>query len=320
MSSIIDSKVTSSIFNVDPSQAQVWISRNNYENQRPIRSSHVSYLASEIAKGRFIDGTAIHFAELNGDLKLVNGQHTLSAIIKSGCPQRLTVTITKVSSDLEIAQLYFRHDNHLTRQISDAFRALNLDEETGLNLTQQQWVGSAIYVLMSGLGVSGNFRGIKTRISRDDLAKGVVNLAEPAKNYFNCIFGVRPAIHRALTRRASVAVALVTFYYSPVMSVDFWKQVAFTNNVKIGDPRKTLSELLVEVGMIGGGAGKRSASTSYHSRAISVAWNAFFEGRDLKLIKVYEDSPIKILGSPYIGNKLENELQTNKFAESLSFS
>jgi hypothetical protein len=319
MSSAVDFNVSSAIYNVDPSQAQVWLNNNNYENQRPIRSSHVSYLASEIEKGRFIDGTAIHFAKINGHLKLVNGQHTLAAIVRSGRSQALTVTTSQVSTPLQVAELYFRHDNHLTRQISDAFRALNLEEETGLNITQQQWVGSAIYLIMCGLGGQTS-RGPKSRISRDDLAQGVVNLAEPAKNFLKCIFGARTVMNRALTRRASMAIGLITFFYSPDTAEKFWKEVAFTDNVRTGDPRKTLADLMVEIGMTGGSASNRRAtSASYHCRAISVAWNAFFEDRDLKLIKVYEDSPIKILGSPYTGDKASNEIQTKNFSNSLSF-
>lgn len=322
MLSNIDSTVNSSIFNVDPSQAQVWLSKNNYENQRPIRSSHVSYLASEIEKGRFIDGTAIHFAELNGHLKLVNGQHTLAAIVRSGCPQKLTVTTSKVDTPLDVAELYFRHDNHLTRQISDAFRALQLEETTGLTLSQQQWVASGLMFIANGL-VGNSKGGLPSRISRDDLARGVVNLSNPARLFFNAISGCRPAIHKGLTRRATMGVALVTCFYSPNKAKEFWKQTALTDNLGIGDPRKTLNEFLVEVGMTGGGivgSGKRVAQPSYHSRAVATAWNAYFEEREIKMIRVYEDTPIKILGSPYIGDKTANELQAKKFSESLSFS
>lgn len=294
------SSVSIELFNVDQRQAQLWLSGNNYRFQRPIRNQHVSYLASEIEKGRFVNGTMVHFAKLNGHCHLVNGQHTLSAIVQSGKSQLLAVKTTSVSDEKQIAELYFREDNHLSRQISDAFRALNMEESTGLTLTQQQWVGSAIYLIKEGFIRKG---GSKQRVSRDELANGVAKLAPQARDYFQGIAGCRDPIQRALTRQATVAVALTTFLYCNDTAKKFWRQVALCDGLRIGDPRKTLFEFLVEVGSSGGGVtNKRSANAAYHCRAIASAWNACFEGRSLKIIKVIDEGlPIKLLGTPYHG-------------------
>lgn len=300
----LNSTVDSSLCNVTPALAQVWLTNNLYEKQRPRRPAHVSYLAGEIRKGRFIAGTAIHFAKKNGHDYLVNGQHTLAAIIAADTSLPLTITTSSVQTDLEIAELYFRHDNHLTRQISDAFRALDLDQETGLCLTQQQWVGSAVYVIKEGF-LGG--RGVKQRISRDDLAEGVIKLALPARRYFYAITNSREYMKRALTRRATLSIGLTTFKYCDSQAYVFWEKVATGDALKTGDPRKTLAEFLIEISTMGGGMqARRVASTSYHCRAVSAAWNAFMEDRELKIIKVVnETSPIKILGTPYLGERID---------------
>lgn len=298
MTSQSENKVASELVFVTPYQATSWLTHDNYEKQRPLRTSHVEYLSNEIKKGRLIAGTPIHFASDGNRRYLVNGQHTLAAIAHAKMGQLLTVMLTRVSSAQEIAELYFRHDNHLSRTISDAFRALDLVDKIDLTLTEQQWLGSAFYLISEGFCGKG---GAKTRVSRDDLAQGVIRLAKPARRYFDALSGCRSALMKALTRRASVAVGVVTMHYCLDIAPDFWREVAHDDGLKIGDPKKTLSDFLVETGASGGGIiGRRSASSPYHCRAIATAWNAFYQGKPLKLIKVFDESAeIKILGTPY---------------------
>lgn len=245
-------------------------------------------------------GTPISFAVLNGEKHLVNGQHTLSAIIRAETPQLLTVTEHQVETEREIAELYFRHDNHLTRSISDAFRALDLVSQTGLTFTEQGKLGAA-----AGF-IDGGFAGMSSqkRISRDELANAVTNLAIPAKKYFEIIVGCRESLYTALTRRSTLSIGLICFVYSPLIAPDFWRQVALCDGLKVGDPRKTIHEFLSDVRTPGGGMKSRIASVGHHSRAIAAAWNAFIENRPLKQIKIIDDSaPIKLTGTPYSGNK-----------------
>jgi hypothetical protein len=153
------------------------------------------------------------------------------------------------------------------------------------------------------------------------LAKGVVACSVAGKRFFESISGCRKYTQKSIIRRAPLAVALITCHYCAESAAEFWKQVAFVDGIKTGDPRKLLHEFLVSVGVNGGGAlsSKKIASTGYICRAVSAAWNAYLEGRELKQIKAFEEAPIKILGTPWIGDKKDNDIQVEKFSSSLSF-
>lgn len=70
---------TAKIVTITPELAAEWLLRNT--RNRPLRANHVDYLAAEISNGRWkLDGATIKV----NDGALIDGQHRLSAIVKSG--------------------------------------------------------------------------------------------------------------------------------------------------------------------------------------------------------------------------------------------
>jgi hypothetical protein len=64
-----------------PEMAEFYLTFN-IEHNRPVNSSHVDFLASEMASGRFkVNGDTIR---VDWDGRLIDGQHRLRAIVKSG--------------------------------------------------------------------------------------------------------------------------------------------------------------------------------------------------------------------------------------------
>lgn len=72
--------ITTKIVNVTPKLAAMWLSRN--EHNRPLKKGHIDNLANQMKMDNWqINGETIKFAN-NG--RLLDGQHRLHAVIKSG--------------------------------------------------------------------------------------------------------------------------------------------------------------------------------------------------------------------------------------------
>lgn len=74
---------------ITPDVAAAWLERNTHN--RPLRAAHVAALASDMENGDWMfTGGSVRFS---ADGVLLDGQHTLSAVVQSGCPiESLVVT------------------------------------------------------------------------------------------------------------------------------------------------------------------------------------------------------------------------------------
>lgn len=94
---------------ITPKQAEQWLSHNT--SNRPARKFWVDALAYEMTNGTFVKShQGIAFSESG---KLIDGQHRLMAIVKSGCTVEMLVT-TGLNDD---AFLVF--DNGVKRTVAD---------------------------------------------------------------------------------------------------------------------------------------------------------------------------------------------------------
>lgn len=97
---------------VSPSQAQEWL-RSNRENRR-LRQKNVEYLVRQMSTGGYVAGAAV--VAFSTDGRLLNGQHTLNAIIASGCAQTVTVQYGMPES------AFGAYDTGLVRSLNDITR------------------------------------------------------------------------------------------------------------------------------------------------------------------------------------------------------
>lgn len=78
---------TSAVMVISPKQARLWLEKNTMN--RPINEGNLSFLTSEIQRNNFhITGESIKIAE---DGTLLDGQHRLMAIVKSGMAVKMFV-------------------------------------------------------------------------------------------------------------------------------------------------------------------------------------------------------------------------------------
>jgi hypothetical protein len=299
--------ITSTLMLVHPEQAAHWLVHNNFSRQRPLRPWHVKYLAQTMRAGRFLAGTQIHFAVHAGHEELVNGQHTLAAIVQSGCPQWLHVQRTHVPTAEEIAVLYGRHDRGLSRSLGDSYHAHGFAELSGLNKAQSNHLGSAMPLTMSGFSYAGGWYHDLGVFFRDqDLRWAMmVSWMEEAQAFFEDIAGTANFLFKALTRQAVLSVALVTYRHTGKDARDFWREVAKDNGLQSDHPAKTLIRFLLNTP-----ANKYAAHL--YAKYVASTWNAAYAGRTLARVHVHDFArPISLEGTPHTHNQVMRYLTSD---------
>jgi len=289
----------SKVVRVTPQLSGEWLTNSQYANQRKIRQWHVDDLSDEMLKGRFIEGTAIHFANLNGRKYLVNGQHTLNAIVQSGKTIPLTVVETQVNSEEGIAALYYRYDTGINRSLVDAFKVYDLTDKVGLTYSQIRWLAAAIATIEVGF----RLLYVHEKILPDDMIQKVIEWSPYMRAFLKATDGCNSTIYERLKRKSSLSVALVTFrYYADSEDThSFWRQVALDDGLHVGDPRKALNKWLA-ASFTGSQRTSRGKTYTIHHACLmcAQAWNYYVTKRELKSLHVRHPSgKVIIIGTPY---------------------
>lgn len=278
---------------VTPEKAIELIKLNTFKRQRPLNQKHMLELAHEMREGRFTEAIQIHFAQMNADLILilVNGQHTLSAIIYSGISIQLTLAYYSCDDDADVARLYSRFDKG-GRTPRDVYRALGIAENMELKDRQLHKLYAALRFMNCGFS------------RKNFVDKGEDTLAEAyywkdeAHEFFNAVKSSLTVIHAA----PIMSVALVTFRFQSKIANEFWSQVAGDDGLAKNDPRKILNKFIQEnrIQYSGFNRGIKPITPEHLSRAVATAWNAYFSGQPLTKITVYDaDREILIRGTPF---------------------
>jgi len=237
-------------------------------------------------------------------MELVDGQHRLSAVVKSGLTQKFVIVVREVDTEGDVANAYYRLDQSLRRTTTDQYRVLGLSDELDLTPTDLNALGAAVKFVWNGFQKSTG-----RTLHPDDRLRLIREYQESARHYFTTKMGCPSEVGSSAVRAATVSVALVTYRYSSqkygLANVDeFWRGVLFDDNVAKGDIRKQANRHLLTTGMIAS-AGNRFAnavSPGYSSRLLARCFNAFVSDETLKLAKVLDSTaPMLILGSPFNG-------------------
>lgn len=291
---------------VTPNQASVWLKDCAFPGQRRLRPWHVKELENEMRKGRFLPVMPVGLVDCtDGKSYLVNGQHTLHAIVEYGAPVcQIVATYTGATYD-DVVSLYSHFDTQNRRTFSDAASASGTVDRTGLTHTQLDALGGALEVIYSGFDKVGT----DSRLPVSDKLSFVEEWSPEMRLYAQTIAGAN-GFFKQMKRASVCAVAIVTIRYCPADRTDeFWRQVALDDGLKRGDPRKALREFLAGTMMSGGNAiGKKAVTWWQMSRAVAHAWNAWQRGESLQFIRLAKaKKPIVILGTPYDGTEDETE-------------
>lgn len=289
-------RISSDIVMVDSKKAQALRDACDFEgHQRDINELNVDRLASEQEAGRFVPGTAITFCVLpNKEMILVNGNHTLEAITKSGQTIPLTFIYIQVPDREAAGMIYARFDIHKGRTWRDAARAVGVGEVPYIDKAV-----SAVGFILSGF--RNDSQNVLARFSRDARFNMLHEYDKALAVISPILDNAIPAIRRCLVRQPVLAVAMYTMRYRSDAATSFWTGIASDDGLATGDPRKTLLRYLQT------STHNTSKEKIEMANACAIAWNAAAAGRQLLMLKPNAMRTFNLAGTP-MGIDYQQEL------------
>jgi hypothetical protein len=278
---------------IAPGIASRILTEANWEGQRSVAAWHVDLLAEIMRRGEWKDGSQVAFCLLDGKLHLVNGQHRMEAVVKAAKAQRFQVKVHRCDSISEVAQHYWSYDV-AARQRSNAeiLRAPGFAAQHGLSFTIADKLYGCTPLLVCEFArqnyhtAAANTRDAGKRIS---IATAWVKEAAVYQSVIDEAYSQKHKVR--LLSSAMMSIALYTIRHQPGKALPFWSGVANGEGLKRGDPRKTLIADLDNRNVTGGNPDARLLPAS-------IAWNAWFQGRELSIIKVPANATFALAGTP----------------------
>lgn len=278
---------------ITPEVAKRMLENMKYEGQRTLRKEHISFLANEMKEKRFV-GNTLGVCRLPGGTEyLINGYHTLNAIVLSNTTQSMPVEFFDVRSNQEISKVYARFDRQLRRTRTDTIRVYGLEDSFGLAPSVLTKYSAAAAIIIRDFSSGGGL----SYLSDDEVVLFMIDWLEYAKQYLSLI--KETSLVQAMLMRHVFPIGLVTCRYSDKAD-EFWSKTASDDGLLVGDPRKTLHQWIKETGLTRDAARKRIVTLPLGMRSVATAWNAYIEGRSLSQIRVLNTTlPIVIRNTPY---------------------
>lgn len=268
---------TVAVSKISPGLASTILAKNNFAEQRKLNTNHVAYLADSLQANQFDGGSPIRFAEFAGSRYLIDGQHRLTMLTNTGKTVEFVVVTTHCASLDEVAHLYARIDRGRGRSVTDALRALGLYITDDLSSGQMKALISCMPLIAGGLkqSVSGSAYYSKSAEHRSELAE---KWRSHAIKFFDAIAETSNA--KSFLKREIVLVGMVTMADAPerMRAAEFWRGAARDDGLAADDPRKAMLEFVRRNTPTASGIG-------YFGHGVVAAWNAWAEGRKLRVIK-----------------------------------
>jgi len=210
-------RMNSALTLVTPEKAQALLA-TAYQGQRPLRPHHVRFLRHLLRTGHWRQGAEIHCARIGTERFLVNGQHTLTALVQEQLAAWLTVVEIDVPTLAAIGRLYESFDRNLTRSLDDIYQS---DPE----MRQYAWTGKqlkamsgAVAVLATGYAKDALFTDILLTL-RDPFVRAelIRDWSHEATQAFGAMQG---QLRRQLLRSGVLSVVLATGYAKDALFTD----------------------------------------------------------------------------------------------------
>lgn len=280
--------------------ADRYLTLYGYDKQRQVRPLHVEELAEEMLAGRFEPTGDVGLAHVIARIIMVNAYHTLTAICLTGIPEDLAVKHFRCADLEQVGRLYAAYDINKTRLAVDRLKALGVTEE--LTLTDRE-IGSIVSGLKLILGEFIDPMTLRSLPHGVAVARSAQLWADILREYEAELQTFLAALHEAnnyrmrqkMLRGAVLAVALVTLKHQPARAIDFWAAIAKENRLERGAGEHTLARFIND------STNKREGRGVDGAAYVACAWNAFFEGRQVSLLRRIDDKKVglTIKGTPF---------------------
>lgn len=249
---------------ITPELARNWLLLNT--RNRPLSKAFVQQLAQQIERGEWqLTHQGIAFDE---DGALIDGQHRLAAVVKAGIAVECVVTRGVQNKAFTVM------DTGRKRTGRDALALAGEEYSTYLAAALR---GLHLYLTTPESSWSG-----QNSVISNDLLLAVLD-EHP---------GMREALRRAMPMakafRITVTGASIGWYVTcsqrPDVDQEPWYDGLVTGaDLQVGDPRLTLRNTLLN--MAAGKAHRKNDDSREHLFYYLKSWNAWADGRDLKLLR-----------------------------------
>lgn len=269
----------------------------NFDGQRSIYNHHVKLLGDIMLSGEWIDGDQITLCRTpDGKMFLVNGYHRLHAVFEFDAPQIFNIRIVDVESVEDVRKIYVSFDGASTRKRSEGeiLDAMKIVSEYGITKQVASSVFKAAPLLLSNMQYR-NYQNAPEYVS--NILKRLEKSEEfwkYGKKYQDMITGAKGKHRRKFFLQGVTAVALATIRHRPRVAGEFWPAVATMNNLDANDPRMALARALDDKSYPAQG---KDGEIPHSVIDCSLAWNAFYEGRTLSVIRTTSVKNFRLAGT-----------------------
>lgn len=252
---------------------------------------HVANLASTMKSGDWLEGETLPFAIVNGRPLLLNGHHRLGAQVEAGHTARWNVSLHECA-DMEAAQALYRKFDVVQkgRTNTQIMSAANIFDDLDLSRGVAATLYASAPFIASGFKFDHNQWDDAVKFNPEARIAFMKNYAGEAKTWSDACHGAPSKLRTALQSQGAFSVAMAALKYQPHKAEIFWSGLAKNDGLGRGDPRNAY------VTSILGMSGKQTIE--YRARQMVLAWNAYFEGRNLSLLRVLNTSEFYIAGTP----------------------
>lgn len=253
---------------IDPIRAEILLKNNKYNN-RNIRNDWINVLCRIMQDGLFVGGD-ISVGVFDGESHLVNGQHQLNCIIKTGLSQRVVYKTFQCEKESDLSLLFRCFDSHYSRSLNDKVRI----EKESLEIDVPDRIVSVVNTAMSIK--HGIF---KKSFNHHDRVRLVGQYRDEAE-FIHLLMGGGRRFHHML-RGSVVKVIIDTYHINPDDSYKFWTKVGSGANLNEKDPRLVLRNYLLSGDVIGAG----NSTDREVMYKCTIAWNRWRSGSDVSILK-----------------------------------
>lgn len=273
-----DAQIMSTVVRFTPPTAEQYLAKYKYQGQRKLRRDHVLFLAAEMKAGHFKPTAHVALAMTPKGQYLINGQHTLAAMVESDSTYNLTVITYIVSSDEEIADLYTHYDIGRGRTPSDMYTAYGIQNEFPWGMHTFNHYGYALNLIERKFAARRRHRHNRTK-----MLEMMREWKELGLKYIGVVGEYNPMLDRKLLSAPCFSIGLMTMKYQPALATLFWQQVT-SGDADPKVPSRVLRDSLMGTTLTSGFRRASSAKIICQEEAlqmVAACWNAFYLGKQI---------------------------------------
>lgn len=254
---------------------------NTYEHQRGIRPAHVKELAEKMRAGQYNGGQVVFGINGKGQ-HVVDGQHTLTAVVASGIPIQAIVKKVDCPTSEDLAHLWQQYDGGIPRGLADYVRSEIGALDIGWSSQFGALIAGAAVIVTHGITRRQITKSEKIKLIKDYLTDGAF-VRDIAGETFSS------AMH--MKRQAVVAVMILSYRISEQDAYLFWTKVKTGEMLEKTDPEYHLRNFLITSAIRGVSLTKIANPREFYVRSVK-AWNCFREGKRMSLLRYSFDGHI----------------------------